>query len=272
MSIYEVHRMKDPRLPFIFHISTVLSEKKPQINENWHENLEVLLITQGSGTALLNGVSHIVSQGDILVVNPHVMHRFFATNGPFSYHCLIIDRRFCLDNFFDPDKLWFEECFCDSEMEPAMQALAVLFSKTVIDSADALRIRSLVLSLLSSLVSGHGRVSTSEQEASRSLAGIKLAIGLIRSEYKRDLSLDEAATAAGISKYYFAREFRRLTGCTFVEYVNRLRCEEAKRLLLNSDRSVAEIGLICGFQSRAYFINTFRKYMQCTPGEFRKKQ
>ncbi len=270
MSVYEVHRIKDPRLPFIFHVSTVLSSKHPQIGENWHENLELLLITEGNGTALLNGRSRSISQGDILVINPHVMHRFSVIDCTLSYHCLIIDRSFCLANFFDTDGFWFDECFRDAEMETALQALSAFFSKKELDTASVLKIRSLVLGILSILSCKHGQANADKQEEASLLSGIKQAIGLIRSEYKRDLSLDEAAAAAGISKYYFAREFHRLTDCTFVEYVNLLRCEEAKRLLLHSDQTVADVGLACGFQNRAYFSNTFRRYMQCTPGEFRK--
>ena len=57
---------------------------------------------------------------------------------------------------------------------------------------------------------------------------------------QEDLSLDKVADFVGISKYYFAREFRRITGYTFVTHLNMTRCEAAKELL---SRSVAVWGV-----------------------------
>ena len=98
---------------------------------------------------------------------------------------------------------------------------------------------------------------------------IKQAIGLIRSDASRDLSLDEVANFVGLSKYYFAREFRRVTGYTFVSYVNLTRCEKAKALLTQNEMSIGEIGRACGFSNQSYFTRTFRAYTGRLPGVYR---
>jgi AraC-like DNA-binding protein len=93
---------------------------------------------------------------------------------------------------------------------------------------------------------------------------------MIRSEVSRDLSLDEVAEFVGLSKYYFAREFRRVTGYTFVTYVNLMRCERAKVLLAQNKLNIGEVGRACGFSNQSYFTRTFRAYTGRLPGVYRE--
>ena len=103
------------------------------------------------------------------------------------------------------------------------------------------------------------------------LACIKQAIGLIRSQSDHDISLDSISKFVGLSKYYFAREFRRVTGHTFVSYVNLIRCEKAKKLLAENQLRIGDIGRACGFDNQSYFTRTFRLQTGMLPSEYREK-
>lgn len=84
-----------------------------------------------------------------------------------------------------------------------------------------------------------------------------------------DLRLDDAAAYAGLSPAHFSHVFKQCTGIPFTRYVQRVRLDEAKRLLTRSEKSISEICFACGFNSLANFIRVFRALEQMTPGRFK---
>lgn len=93
----------------------------------------------------------------------------------------------------------------------------------------------------------------------------------IARNYDRMLSLDEVADACSVNPSYLSRVFHQTTGYTFTNYVNRLRVERAKELLVTRPNAfVYEIALELGFEDSAYFSRLFRALSGTTPGSWRK--
>lgn len=84
------------------------------------------------------------------------------------------------------------------------------------------------------------------------------------------LGLDSVSASVGFSSGYFSAFFIRETQMGFREYVNKMRIETAKRMLLESDERIAGIAKACGFRSENYFISVFKKYANATPGAYRQ--
>ena len=104
-----------------------------------------------------------------------------------------------------------------------------------------------------------------EQQSSRLTA----AKAYIEQNYRTDLSVADAARAAGISESLLYRLFRE-EGSTPVEYLRTLRLSHAKRLLLESPKMpIAEIAAACGFADSAYFCKVFRDREHMTPRGYR---
>ncbi|MFC4319980.1 AraC family transcriptional regulator [Litchfieldia salsa] len=82
-------------------------------------------------------------------------------------------------------------------------------------------------------------------------------------------SLEEIASAVGLSKYHFTRIFRKTTGYTPIEYLSKIRMEKAVNLLRHTDLSIDEIAKKIGYSSGSYFIKVFRQWIGFPPGEFR---
>lgn len=89
--------------------------------------------------------------------------------------------------------------------------------------------------------------------------------------YRRNISLDELAKAAGVSKFYFCRTFRELTGATAVEYINHVRLIHAHRLLAGTEMPVEEIARQTGLSSSTNLARVFKKKYGITPSAFRRK-
>lgn len=89
--------------------------------------------------------------------------------------------------------------------------------------------------------------------------------------YNRDVSLMELAETAGCTPEYLCSIFKKETGQTIVHALINLRIAKARILLGRyPEKTSAEIGRMCGFQSPSYFGKVFRRVTGMSPGEYRK--
>ncbi len=93
----------------------------------------------------------------------------------------------------------------------------------------------------------------------------------IRQRLTDRLSLEEVASAVGVSSFYFCKLFKQTTGMTFTEYVNRKRVECAKSALLKPYARVTEVAFGVGYQSLSQFNRSFLKYAGESPTQYRKR-
>ncbi len=98
---------------------------------------------------------------------------------------------------------------------------------------------------------------------------IRAAVRLMKSRYSEDLSVDDMASAAGLTKYHFCRQFQKKTGLRPNQYLRKIRVEQAARLLRHTERTVEAIARETGFGYTNYFIKVFRSFVGVTPNEYR---
>jgi AraC-like DNA-binding protein/ligand-binding sensor protein len=87
--------------------------------------------------------------------------------------------------------------------------------------------------------------------------------------YYNDLKLSQIASLYFVHPQYLSRLFNKEVRMHFTEYVNRVRLEHAKRLLLESDESVLNIALSVGYNNVTYFNTVFKKHTRVTPRQYR---
>lgn len=93
----------------------------------------------------------------------------------------------------------------------------------------------------------------------------KKAIDYISLNYKEDISLVKMAEDIGISPAYFSRLFRKDTDYNFIEYVNKVRIEMAKKRLENGEKNLKKLCQDVGFKSYSYFFKVFKELSGTTP-------
>ena len=93
----------------------------------------------------------------------------------------------------------------------------------------------------------------------------------IHAHYAEKITLDDLTELEHISKSYLCRQFKQQTGMTVISYVNNLRIEMAKRLLLGTSCTVNEIAYQVGFESPKYFYRAFKALVGESPAAFCKK-
>lgn len=84
-----------------------------------------------------------------------------------------------------------------------------------------------------------------------------------------EVSMERLAEKAGVSPFHFLRTFRRFTGVTPALFLSSLRLEEAKRLLLTTERSVTDICFDVGYNSLGTFTTRFTQLVGLSPARLR---
>lgn len=84
-----------------------------------------------------------------------------------------------------------------------------------------------------------------------------------------DLSQATMAKMAGISKDYFSRIFKNVTGMNYTKWLNMIRLEKATEYLAHDDMTLTKIAMLSGFQSIPSFNRVFREEKGMAPGEYR---
>lgn len=112
-----------------------------------------------------------------------------------------------------------------------------------------------------------------EQEESLEGSGnfVNHVLQYINAHCTERITLDQLSELEYVSKSYLSRQFKKHTGMTIIAYVNMLRIDLAKGLLVSSDANVNEIAYQAGFESPKYFFRTFRAMTGETPAAFRRQ-
>ncbi len=92
----------------------------------------------------------------------------------------------------------------------------------------------------------------------------------IKENYRESLNREILASAADMNPDTFSRMFNSYTGCSLADYINRLRVDDAKRRLAESDLTVTRIYIESGFDSLRTFNRVFKKFTGQSPAEYRE--
>lgn len=85
------------------------------------------------------------------------------------------------------------------------------------------------------------------------------------------IGLYSIAEMLGISNSYLSTSFKKQYGLGIAQYINQLRIEKAKKMILNTDYSIKEIAFRVGFTSDMTFIRVFKQFENVTPGKYKKE-
>lgn len=133
----------------------------------------------------------------------------------------------------------------------------------------------LLLQLLDLLASSEevNEISSAVMPLPRPGSGDRLGVvcEYIESHLPEPIYVEELAVMVGLGRSAFSRLFKRGTGRSVPQYVNELRIARACLLLVETDLTVSQIAMDCGFVSPAHFQRQFRERQHCTPLAYRSQ-
>jgi transcriptional regulator GlxA family with amidase domain len=123
----------------------------------------------------------------------------------------------------------------------------------------------------------HGGIRAAADDQRRMLLGmgvtnsvVQKAVSLMEAAIEEPLPLTDLTRRTGVSQRQLERLCRRYLGATPAQYYVQLRLERARRMLRQTDMSVAEVAIACGFVSLSHFAKVYRRHYGLSPREDRK--
>ncbi|NCN04327.1 MAG: AraC family transcriptional regulator [Spirochaetales bacterium] len=243
-----------------------LSEEYP---EHSHRFWEIHWITRGQGRLIQDDQTYELSSGVLLLSPPGCRHTL-EVKDPLHFLYLWFDASGAIEGHLT--SIWENQRTTGFGFSITRRQSPLTSVKKKIDSAiPALELAGLheFLSFLFTLPApapaGLGpRLPSFESQR------ITMARGFIESRIHEPLTLGQVADTIGMNMYVFAREFRRLTGTSAMEYHRRVRVEASKYYLATTTNTLADIAATLGFCDQFHFSKTFLRYTGLSPSAFRR--
>ena len=252
-----------------------------QVALHWQDSMELVFVKKGRGIVQAGLTSYTAAAGDIYVFAPGVLHALRQLdNERMEYENIIFDLellggsgdvaaekyllplqsgRLALPMRLTPDDWsydWAANCLRAAEE----------FNK-IKDIGYELCIKGELLLFLAALVGREGDLPPVDNADTRRL---KTALQLVEEHYMEDISIDRAAAACGCSASHFMRWFKKMTGLSFISYVNERRLAVAAEALKKSNDKILSISQEAGFTNLSNFNRQFKSRYGVTPKEYRE--
>ena len=262
-------------------IQFFLQEVEPRTiscTKHIHSTIELLYVKEGNYHVSLDDEKFDIFEGDLALFTSNAIHHVTSGDEPRNaYYVMKIPQsllfslapreaayeyvmRFAMRRSGER-YLWRRGELLGSRIKSALDSLVSEFEERRYASELSLTVRMAAL-----LVEILREAPPSSDTAShRSVADIYRVMEHIRKHYAEDIDERELAAGIGMSYSYFSRSWKRVTGISLREYLNRTRVAHAEQLLFKGDLSVSEVAALCGYNSVSYFISVYRRIAGVTP-------
>lgn len=263
---HEEYVQFENNLPFYLQLNLKRTPKTCSVAQNWHENIEIQICTNGRGNVLLDGQIYDFKKGDIVIVNSNIIH-YTKTASFLEYTCLIVDNNFIQALGFDCQQTLFTPHISNNEK---LQTLFYELERTY-SEGNKLRnplLNLILLKLLLEIYENHTLKNSTQAKLPKQFDQVKDTILFLRNNYSRKLSLEEISKNVYMDKYTLSKEFKKITGQTIISFLNAYRCKKAAQFI-SEGTNVTNSALQCGFENMSFFTKTFQKYMGTLPSAFK---
>lgn len=258
------------------------SFKSAQFNFPWHNHteLEIILISEGSGNCYVGNYTGKFTTGDIFFIGANVPHSFTCIDSGNSASAILVQFKADLlgENFIalpettDISRL-FEQAKSGIKVSETYKKYLSSKIKEIEHQSGFDRIITL-FSCLNVLAKDNERMLLSTANilsmARYKQDRLEKVFKFIDQEFSRPITLKEVSDIAGMSIAVFCDYFKKTVKRTYIEFLNEVRLSFACKLLIESDMTISEIFYRCGYNTPANFNRQFLKYKGQSPSSYRK--
>lgn len=269
------------------------------VKHHWHDEVEILYFLGGDFRLEINMEQFFIRSEALYFINPGELHSIFTENAKSAGEDAIV---------FSPDILKFDSCdAAQTQLIQPIQNGKLLFPRCLLPEDEAflpvrnafletmrsfsqpsskastqkngvvtddltsqLFIKSALLRILA-VLSGSGLFTPTEKNLDKRVEELKTVLTYIKENYREKIYIQDLAAQVNMNAQYFCRFFKKSIGRSPMEYLNEYRLKQSLRLLEETDLSVTEVCLECGYNNLGNFLRAFKKYAGTTPLKYRKK-
>ena len=265
-----------------FNLSTGYEERSYQAH--WHSYGEILLVGPGkTNIFMVNREVYELSEGDFLLIWPMEMHAIIDADRKES---LVIQfSNGFMNSLFDLQRImhFYRDLHlvcvrAHPELAAKLRIIAEKMKEIWFSSGADRELRCCMLLMEFMLTLDEHRDELAPDirggDAGSYTDSAMRRMIMVTDYIKNNLTADDLsqgamAEMAGISKDYFSRTFRSVTGVNYSKWLNMIRLEKATELLADKERTLTEIAMLSGFQSISSFNRVFHAEKGMSPGEYR---
>lgn len=236
-----------------------------------HAHYEIYILLSGERIVTIGDTHYPIKAGQATLFPSEVLHRS-SGESDFSGICIHFSIRLLTQHFKQRTVNELMRCFNQPVINVPPTALDGLLAQTKnhvwYASDNYLKLAQLLYDF-----NTYQHEAPYKPQAVADTADANAAANIldyISANYIRIRTISDIIDALGVSEAYIYKVLRTQKSMTPKEYINRLRIHHACRELEYSDKTIAYIAEASGFQSAAYFIRTFKKYMGMTPSAYRE--
>ena len=276
----EIVNYDDPNFPSYIYDGWIVPKATWEGVPHFHEDIEIMTVKEGKVMYVINGRNVLLNEGDTIVVNSNQIHYSLTVDGGMAKYVIAVLHPGILANSVAVDMQAVKPITENSELSylrfryinehtedirnlvlalPDMRHDAFAVTKQFYQIWDIVRKQAASLGAREEVVSDPRMQS------------FKAMMHYIANNYSSQITLADIAASGNISKSLCNTLFHQYVGESPIGYLMHLRCRKVAELLRASRMPMSEIAAQTGFGGVSYMSETFRKFFDRSPREYRKQ-
>ena len=276
----EIVNYDDPNFPSYIYDGWIAPKATWEGVPHFHEDIEIMTIKEGQQMYVVNGKNVLLTKGDTIVVNSNQIHYNVCINGETAKYVICVIHPGILANSVAVDMQAIRP-ITDNRDLPYLRFRSI--------NEHTEEIRDLVLGLpavrhdpfavtkqfyqiwdiIRKQAESYGM--TEEAVSDPGMQSFKAMMHFIANNYQKQITLGDIASSGNISKSLCNTLFHQYVGESPINYLLHLRCRKVAELLRSGKMPMTEIAAQTGFRGVSYMSETFRKFFESSPREYRKQ-
>ena len=243
-------------------------KKSTHVPPHLHEAIEIVYITSGTLELGVGPELYHMAEGDFAIVFPNVIHHYQVFGDKESRAIYVfVDPTVCTAYWDEVQKLCPRYPIIEKDILHADIVNSVNALCEVGEMNEMLR-RAHVQMILAHVFSEMNMIEKNTVGGNDIVYQI---VEYVAKNFREEISLDKVARDLCMSKYVLSRMFAKTFHCNYKRYVNGIRLNYATAMLENTNESITNICLDCGFESLRTFHRVFKEVYKMTPREYRNR-
>lgn len=268
---FPVLSARDKLLPFYLLGIGLHHEQEHIRRESGIQEYQWIQCRHGEGKFKLSATEYIVKQGMGILLFPGQKHEYYALTESWEVDWIIFDGSGTA-SLFETVGIVGTSVFALATPDHLLSRMRELLRAALTPQEQTLSNYScsaLLYTLLTEIIQ---RISVEGSDTvGQQYMRLKPVLDYIDLHYAEEISLQTLAGLLNVTPEYFCHLFKKTTGVRPISYVNQVRINKSKELLLdNVQHEMKDIAHQVGFESASYYGAMFKKMERLTPGAFRR--